>query len=81
VLAGPLIVAAWLVEAVAWHQQGRGLLLDGEGGLGVGANLVDAVWWPLIFLTLWALPMGVLGATAGVAARSVRRRPKLGNHS
>jgi hypothetical protein len=59
VLAGPLIVAAWLVEAVAWHQQGCGLLLDGEGGLGVGANLVDAVWWPLTFLTLWALPMAL----------------------
>jgi hypothetical protein len=79
--AGPLIVAAWLVEAVAWHQQGRGLLLDGEGGLGVGANLADAVWWPLILLTLWALPMAVLGATAGAAARSVRRSPKLGSHS
>ena len=74
-LAGPLIVAAWLVEAVAWHEQGLGLLLDGEGGLGVGANLVDAVWWPLIFLVLWALPMGVLGAAAGGFARSVRRRP------
>jgi hypothetical protein len=78
VLAGPLIVAAWLVGAVAWHQQGRGLLLDGEGGLGVGANL--AVWWPLILLTLWALPMAVLGATAGAAARSVRRRSRLGSH-
>jgi hypothetical protein len=32
VLAGPLIVAAWLVEAVAWHEQDLGLLLDGEGG-------------------------------------------------
>ena len=42
---------------MAWHQHGRGLLLDGEGGLGVGANLVDAVWWPLILLTLWALPL------------------------
>ena len=31
----------------------------------MGANLVDAVWWPLIFLALWALPMGVLGAAAG----------------
>jgi hypothetical protein len=81
VLAGPLIVAAWLVEAVAWHQQGRGLLLDGESGLGVGANLADAVWWPLILLGLWALPMAVLGATAGAAARSVRRRPKLGSHT
>jgi hypothetical protein len=80
VLAGPLIVAAWLVGAVAWHQQGRGLLLDGEGGLGVGANLADAVWWPLILLTLWALPMAVLGATAGAAARSVRRRSRLGSH-
>ena len=73
-VAAPLIVAAWLVEAVAWYQRGRGLLLDGEGGFGVGANLVDAVWWPLVFLALWALPMVVLGATAGAAARSVRRR-------
>jgi hypothetical protein len=80
-LAAPLVIATWLVEAVAWHQQGRGLLLDGEGGLGVGANLVDAVWWPLIFLALWALPMGVLGAAAGSAARSVRRRASRGNHS
>jgi hypothetical protein len=31
-LAAPLLIAAWLVEAVAWHQEGRGLLLDGEGG-------------------------------------------------
>jgi hypothetical protein len=80
-LAAPLVIAAWLIEAVAWHQQDRGLLLDGEGGFGVGANLVDAVWWPLIFLALWALPMGVLGATAGAAARSVRRRSKRGNPS
>jgi hypothetical protein len=80
VLAAPLVIAAWLVEAVAWYQHGRGQLLDGEGGLGVGANLVDVVWWPLIFLTLWALPMGVLGAAAGSSGRAVRQRFKLGNH-
>jgi hypothetical protein len=79
-LAAPLLIAAWLAEAVAWHAHGRGLLLDGEGGLGVGANLGDAVWWPLIFLTLWAVPMGVLGAAAGRSARSVRQRFKLGKH-
>jgi hypothetical protein len=54
-----------LASPLRWHQQGRGLLLDGEGGLGVGANLGNAVWWTLLFLTLWALPLGVLGAAAG----------------
>jgi hypothetical protein len=79
-LAAPLVTAGWLVEAVAWHQRGLGLLLDGEGGRGVGANLADAVWWPLIFLTLWALPIGVLGAAAGRSARAVRQRFKQGKH-
>ena len=56
VLGGLLVVVAWLAEAPHWYRQGRGLLLDGEGGLGVGANLGDAVWWTLIVLALWALP-------------------------
>jgi hypothetical protein len=81
VLAGPLVIAGWLVEAVAWYERGRGLLLDGEGALGVGANLVDAVWWPLVFLALWALPLGVLGAAAGASGRSVRQRFRLGKHA
>jgi len=75
VLGAPLIIVAWLAEALRWYQQGRGLLLDGAGGLGVGANLGNAIWWPLVFLVLWALPLGVIGAAAG-SARARRRRAR-----
>jgi hypothetical protein len=76
----PLLVAAWLAEALRWNQQRGQLLLDGEGGLGlgaslVGANLGDAIWWTLVALVLWALPLGVLGAAAG-SARGRRRRAR-----
>jgi hypothetical protein len=80
VLAMPLLVAAWLAEALRWYQQRGQLLLDGEGGLGLGGNLVganlgDAIWWTLVVLGLWALPLGVLGAAAG-SARARRRRAR-----
>jgi hypothetical protein len=69
-LTAPPLVAAWLAEALRWHQRRGQLLLDGEGGPGlgadlVGANLGDAVWWTLVALVLWALPLGVIGAAAG----------------
>jgi hypothetical protein len=76
VLGAPLLVMAWLAEALPAYQQGRGLLLDGEGGLGAGANLGNAIWWPLVFLALWALPIGVLGAAAGGAGTRHRRARK-----
>ena len=75
VLGVPLLIAAWLAEALHWYQQGRGMLLDGEGGIGVGGNLGNAVWWTLPFLLLWALPLGVLGAAVG-SARARRRRAR-----
>jgi hypothetical protein len=62
VLGWPLVVVAWLAEAPHWYRQVGGLLLDAEGGVGMGVNLGDAVWWTLMVLALWALPLGVIGA-------------------
>jgi hypothetical protein len=73
VLGGLLLVVAWLAEAPRWYRQVGGLLLDGEGGVGMGANLGDAIWWTLIVVVLWALPIGVLGAAAGSAPARRRR--------
>jgi hypothetical protein len=74
-LGGLLIVVAWLAEAPHWYRQVGGLLLDADGGVGMGANLGDAIWWTLILMALWALPLGVLGAAAG-SARARRRRAR-----
>jgi hypothetical protein len=75
VLGAPLIVAAWLAEAPHVWQQGGGLLLDGDGGGGMGTNLADAVAWTLGVVLLWASPLGVIGAAAG-RARTRRRRAR-----
>jgi hypothetical protein len=73
VLGAPLVVAVWLAEALRVYRLGGGLLLDGDGGVGVGANLGDAVWWTLVVLLLWALPLGVIGAAAGSLPARRRR--------
>lgn len=75
VLGGLLVVVAWLAEAPHWYRQLGGLLLDADGGVGMGANLGDAIWWTLIVLVLWTMPIGVLGAVAG-SARARRRRAR-----
>ena len=66
VLGALLVIVAWLAEAPRWHRQVGGLLLDSDAG-GMGTNLGDAIWWTLIVLVLWALPLGVIGAAAGSA--------------
>jgi hypothetical protein len=73
VLGALLVIVAWLAEAPRWYRQVGGLLLDADGGSGMGANLGDAIWWTLVVLVLWALPLGAIGAAAGRRARP--RRP------
>jgi hypothetical protein len=74
VLGMLLIIVAWLAEAPLWDQQGAGLLLDADPGA-VGVNLGDALWWTPISLGLFAVPLGVIGATLG-SARERRRRAR-----
>ena len=38
-LAVLLVIVAWLAEAPHWYRVIGGLLLDADGGVGVGANL------------------------------------------
>jgi hypothetical protein len=75
VLGAPLLIAAWLAEGLHWDQVGRGLVLDGDGPLGVGANLVDAVRWTLLFLALWALPLECVARPPGAAGATTAGTP------
>jgi hypothetical protein len=56
-------------RAAATTSPGRGRRL------GVDVNLGDAAWWPLVFLALWAVPLGVVGAAVG-NSRAHRRRAR-----
>jgi hypothetical protein len=76
VLATPLLIATWLAAGLYWDQAGWGAVLDGEGPFGAGLNLGDAVWWNLIHLILWTLPLGVLGAAAGSWLANRRRHSR-----
>jgi hypothetical protein len=73
VLVTGAVLPAGRVFALAFVGLLGGLLLDADGGIGMGANLGDALWWTLVMLALWALPLGVLGAAAGSALARRRR--------
>jgi hypothetical protein len=69
VLATSLVFAIWTAEALRWYRIDARLLLDGETGEQFGTNITDAVFWTLLFVTIWGLPTGVIGAAAGNALR------------
>ncbi len=65
-LLGTLLVfVIYFPEVLGWHRLEGRLLLDGETGYPVGVNLRDAIVWILVWLPIWGLPFGVIGASAG----------------
>jgi hypothetical protein len=62
VLGTVLVFAASLVEAMHWYDTSQRLLFDGESGYAIGVNLGDSLFWHLLWLPVWGLPIGVIGA-------------------
>ena len=76
-----LIFIIWLVEATRWWHAGAGALLDGDYAttMTMTSNLVDALFWVFIFVSVWALPFGVFGAALGERANPAARRGAKGS--
>jgi hypothetical protein len=63
VLGLPLLLAAWLAEALHWYQQGRGMLPDGKAGSGSAATWATGPGGPCPWACS-ALGHGDLASTA-----------------
>jgi hypothetical protein len=58
-----LTFCIWLLESMRWIQSGAGLLVDNDYGPNLMAgNIQDAIFWILIWVPVWCLPIGILGA-------------------
>ena len=58
-----LTFCIWLLESMRWIQSGAGLLIDNDRVPNMmAANIQDAVFWILIWVPVWCLPIGILGA-------------------
>jgi hypothetical protein len=58
-----LTFCIWLLESMRWIQSGAGLLLDNDHVPNMmAASIQDAIFWILIWVPVWCLPIGILGA-------------------
>ncbi len=58
-----LTFSIWLLESMRWTQSGAGLLLANDHVPNLmAANIQDATFWILIWIPVWCLPIGILGA-------------------
>jgi hypothetical protein len=58
-----LTFCIWLLESMRWIQSGAGLLIDNDHVPNLmAANIQDAIFWILIWVPVWCLPIGILGA-------------------
>jgi hypothetical protein len=58
-----LTFCIWLLESMRWIQSGAGLLVDNDHvGNMMAANIQDAIFWIFIWVPVWCLPIGILGA-------------------
>jgi hypothetical protein len=58
-----LTFCIWLLESMRWIQSGAGLLIDNDRVPNMmAANIQDAIFWIFIWVPVWCLPIGILGA-------------------
>jgi hypothetical protein len=67
-VGAPVSFIAGIPAAIGAFDAGRGLLMDGEGGVPIGTNLPDLILY-LAWILLAGLPCGVIGTALGASLR------------